>query len=47
MTTLLETVFEKVSELSEIEQNRFTKLFIEEIQSKKNGITYFLSQKIC
>ena len=35
MTTLLETAFEKASELSEIEQNRFAKLFIEEIQSEK------------
>jgi len=35
MTTLLETAFQKASTLSEIEQNRFAKLFIEEIQSEK------------
>ena len=35
MTTLLETAFEKASTLSEIEQNRFAKLFMEEIQSEK------------
>jgi hypothetical protein len=35
MTTLLETVFEKASTLSEIEQNRFAKLFMDEIQSEK------------
>ena len=31
MTTLLETALKKASELSEIEQNRFAKLFIEEM----------------
>jgi hypothetical protein len=41
MTTLLETVFEKASELSEIEQNRFAKLFIEEIQSEKKWDNFF------
>ncbi len=35
MPTLLETAFEKASELSEIEQNRFAKFFIEEIESEK------------
>ena len=35
MTTLLETAFEKASALSELEQNRFAKLFMEEIESEK------------
>ena len=35
MTTLLETAFEKASALSELEQNRFAKFFIEEIESEK------------
>jgi hypothetical protein len=41
MTTLLETAFEKASELSDIEQNRFAKLFIEEIQSEKKWDSLF------
>jgi len=41
MTTLLETAFEKASELSKIEQNRFAKLFIEEIQSEKKWDNLF------
>ena len=41
MTTLLETAFEKASELSDIEQNRFAKLFIEEIQSEKKWDNLF------
>ena len=35
MTTLLETAFEKASSLPEIEQNRFAKLLIAEIESEK------------
>ena len=35
MTTLLETAFEKASALSDIEQNVFAKMFIEEIESEK------------
>jgi hypothetical protein len=35
MTTLLETAFEKASALSEIEQNRFAKMFMDEIQSER------------
>ena len=35
MTTLLETAFEKASALSELEQNRFAKLFMEELESEK------------
>jgi len=34
MTTLLETAFERVSKLSDVEQNRFAKLFIQEIESE-------------
>jgi len=41
MTTLLETAFEKASELSEIEQNRFAKLFMDEIQSEKKWDNLF------
>ena len=41
MTTLLETAFEKASELSDIEQNRFAKFFIEEIHSEKKWDTLF------
>ena len=35
MTTLLETAFEKASLLPEIEQNRFAKILISEIQAEK------------
>ena len=35
MTTLLETAFKKASALSDIEQNVFAKIFIEEIESEK------------
>jgi len=35
MTTLLETAFEKASKLSELEQDRFAKLFLEEMESEK------------
>ena len=41
MTTLLETAFEKASSLSEIEQNRFAKLFMDEIESEKKWDTLF------
>ena len=41
MTTLLETAFEKASELSYIEQNRFAKFFIEEIHSEKKWDNLF------
>ena len=41
MTTLLETAFEKASELSEIEQNRFAKLFMDEIQAEKKWDNLF------
>jgi len=41
MTTLLETAFEKASELSEIEQNRFAKLFMDEIESEKKWDNLF------
>ena len=41
MTTLLETAFEKASELSDIEQNRFAKFFIEEIHSEKKWDNLF------
>ena len=35
MTTLLEAAFEKASLLPEIEQNRFAKILINEIQAEK------------
>jgi len=41
MTTLLETAFEKASELSEIEQNRFAKIFMDEIESEKKWDNLF------
>jgi len=41
MTTLLETAFEKASELSDIEQNRFAKFFMEEMQSEKKWDNLF------
>lgn len=41
MTTLLETAFEKASELSDIEQNRFAQFFIEEMQSEKKWDNLF------
>jgi len=41
MTTLLETAFQKASTLSEIEQNRFAKLFMEEIASEKKWDNLF------
>jgi len=41
MTTLLETAFEKASELSDIEQNRFAKFFIEEIHAEKKWDNLF------
>ena len=46
MITLLETAFEKASKLSELEQDRFAKLFLEEIESEKSGINFSPSQKI-
>ena len=41
MTTLLETAFQKASTLSEIDQNRFAKLFMEEIASEKKWDNLF------
>jgi hypothetical protein len=41
MTTLLETAFEKASALSEIEQNRFAKLLMEEIRSEQQWDALF------
>jgi hypothetical protein len=41
MTTLLERAFKKASTLSEIEQNRFAKLFMDEIQSEKKWDALF------
>jgi len=35
MTTLLENAFEKVSQLPDIEQNRYARLILEEIEAEK------------
>jgi len=41
MTTLLESAFEKVSTLPEIEQNIYAKIIIDEIESEKRWDSAF------
>jgi len=41
MTTLLETAFEKISALPEIEQNIYAKNLLEEIESEKRWDSLF------
>jgi len=41
MTTLLETAFEKISALPEIEQNIYAKNLLEEIESEKRWDSFF------
>jgi len=45
MTTLLETAFEKASTLSEMEQNIYARIFIEEIESEKRWDSAFSSSE--
>lgn len=41
MTTLLESAFEKISNLPEIEQNIYAKILMEEIESEKRWNSAF------